>query len=405
MDGPNVIFEIEDGKPIIWVAVCTDDGRQIPTTEQQQKLFSYCIREYENMGNERFTPNWFAFVDGIILAGAFDSTGKILESPYKEIVERAKRNMLADEGKVFSQKAPETIFVALDKVNSNFFDGQLGTKISPDDTTYTRVFFTGEVKPGNKSEVVTQQESNQAYVVSSISYPRDETGAEIHLTPTDGRVYQAIASLYKQGITCMSYTAIHLETGKENRPAAIQIDKIKNSVWKLRRTEATIDNIREMELHFTYPVFRVKGMLLLAKELSCIINGRLVEDALEVIETPLLYQFADSRDQLTSAPRGILATGNRGSDAVFKLEDYMIRRILQKKGSKDRIDTKRKVKIRTIVLATVYKHTGDTKTRDKRETIKRIKNVLDANVREKVLLKYEVSKDETRIFLYYPYPL
>ena len=166
------------------------------------------------------------------------------------------------------------------------------------------------------------------------------------LTSYDKRVFIAVANLKAQGHDTITAEQIYKAMGNPKRPNADTIKKILQSVECISRGRVTIDNTEEAKMYTRYDRVKATFPLLTTEICSGYANGKVVDNAIKVLEVPRLLTFAEKRGQLTTVPLRLLESPISKTEANLLLEDYLFNRIARMRNSP---------KItRTILLETVY---------------------------------------------------
>ena len=166
------------------------------------------------------------------------------------------------------------------------------------------------------------------------------------LTVYDKWVWNACANLNEQGHKAFTAEQIYQAMGNEGRPNSKTKEKILDSVETLSRARVTIDNTEEHELYPNYD--RLKATFPLLDTEICIAysRGQIVEDAIRIIQSPKLFEFAEDRHQITKLPINVLESPLNKTEDNLLLSDYLLMRISKMRNSK--------YITRTILLDTIY---------------------------------------------------
>lgn len=144
------------------------------------------------------------------------------------------------------------------------------------------------------------------------------------LQPYDKRVYIAIAALYNQGNTVISYSQIYAAMGNKKRPSAKDIAKIDKSVTKMAEAWLTMNNNGEVKAKYKYKPWEYDAALLPLERMRSIINGVPVENAIHLFREPPLVTFAKERKQFTTFDIHVLDTPVSKTDQNIMIEDYLL---------------------------------------------------------------------------------
>ena len=188
------------------------------------------------------------------------------------------------------------------------------------------------------------------------------------LTSYDKRVFIAVANLKAQGHDTITAEQIYKAMGNPKRPNADTIKKILQSVECISRGRVTIDNTEEAKMYTRYDRVKATFPLLTTEICSGYANGKVVDNAIRVLEVPKLLTFAEKRGQLTTVPLRLLESPISKTEANLLLEDYLFNRIARMRNSP---------KItRTILLETVYQKCNVTSKMQKSRLPEKLERLL-----------------------------
>ena len=246
-------------------------------------------------------------------------------------------------------KRPGKVDIPIDKVNSTIWSLVQETT-GRQEKLSLKAERDGDEKPLN--------------IYYSIDFDELETaGIKItkRLTSFDKRVYVAVAALYNAGNKVISLTQIHYAMGNTGRPSEDQRQKINTSITKMRFANVFLDNVEESQ-RYNYPRFKAgtglyhEFYLLPVDRISAIINGQVVEAAIQVLKEPPLMTFARQRKQLTTITVKVLQSPLSKTEANLLIDDYLLERIAK---------AKRNSKGVKILYETLYK-AAQIKTKNQR---------------------------------------
>lgn len=179
------------------------------------------------------------------------------------------------------------------------------------------------------------------------------------LTIFDKNILDAISSLKLDGHNIITSTQIYKRMGNTSRPNLKDKEKILNSIKTMLRAIVTIDNTEETDLYPKYDKVKATFHLLPCEICEGYFKGKLIEEAIKIVEFPKIIAFAQQRKQVTLIPQSVLESPISKTDDNLLLTDYLITRIARMKNSK--------CITRTILLDTIYqKCTIDTKMKKSR---------------------------------------
>lgn len=227
-------------------------------------------------------------------------------------------------------------------------------------------------------EVIKKTKSRKPiYTMVSIDHSELE-GVQINgrreLTPFDREVHDAIVTLLIEGGN--QYITVNMiyqtMTGKSSAHCSPkQAEAISDSITKLMFSHAIIDATQEATVDKRISRARYDSNLLNAKRLTVSINGTTTE-AIQVLATPILYDYANQKNQIGRFDMKLLDSPLNKNEETIILEGYLRRRV----------DTIKKGSLApTILYETIYKQLDITagsqasynnKTKKIRDNVKRL---------------------------------
>lgn len=257
----------------------------------------------------------------------------------------------------------------------NLSPSVLGHKVQkidfPIDKVNSKVWKLLEQDTHGQIAIAAEKRSSkkQLNILYSINFDAldKEVSISRRLDPFDKRVYVAISALYKAGNVLISFSQIHSAMGYTTRPAKSDIERIRKSVYKMRRAIVYLDNAQEAAA-YRYERVQIDGPLLPAFMKSGIINGKPVDEALGLICEPPLMAFARGRKQITTIERKLLETPVSKTDQNLLIEDYLLERIARAKAGRQPAK---------ILFSTLYKETKITTSKQRQRAGEKIKAILD----------------------------
>lgn len=155
----------------------------------------------------------------------------------------------------------------------------------------------------------------------------DFTGLEEHISKSisyfDKRVMTAINTLWENSETNTTLSRVYTATGGKGRPAAVDIEKIKNSIVKQMKIVLTLSNKLEVDQGYNYDAFEYTGNLLLVRLLTAKKDNKTVEGRIQIYGKPPLIDFAKKRDQITTIPLKMLQAPINKTERNLAIEDYL----------------------------------------------------------------------------------
>lgn len=212
------------------------------------------------------------------------------------------------------------------------------------------------------------------------------------LTPYDKRVYIAAAALFNAGNDVITATQIFREMGNSSQPAPEQIQKIWDSLTKMRAAVIQLDNQKETETIKKYGIFKYDGQLLPFERISAYINNTLTDAAIHLFREPPLVSFARQRNQVTTITRKLLESPISKTEANLQLEDYLLERIGHMK--KPNSTTPKK-----ILFATIFNNCGIESRSQRSRAPEKIKRYLEWYKKNGWIQDYEMQDDGIQIIL------
>ena len=292
----------------------------------------------------------------------------------REAKEKAGLVSVEKDPRIIAKKA-EKLLYPLDKPNSKIWN-----MLAEADTSGQMYFRTGKTK--------------DVLVFYSINFDDLDPALKISkkLTPYDKRVYIAAAALFNAGNDVVTATQIFREMGNSAPPAPDQIQKIWDSLTKMRSAVIQLDNQKETETIKKYGVFKYDGQLLPFERISAYINNTLTDAAIHLFREPPLVSFARQRNQVTTITRKLLESPISKTESNLQLEDYLLERIGHMKKPKS--TTSRK-----ILFSTIFENCGIESRSQKSRAPEKIKRYLEWYKKNGWILDYEMQTDGIKIIL------
>lgn len=270
--------------------------------------------------------------------------------------------------------------------------------ITPVDKVSNKAFENGILYSNRLLPVAMEKRGSDKKVDTMVSISFDEMekrGVHIsgrkELTAYDREVHDAIITLFVNGKNeCVTPQMIY-QTMTGNDKVNIsknQAESISNSVTKLMYSSVTIDATKEAEA-FGFDTFKYSGNLLHAERVTATINNNVLE-AIHILRTPVLYEYADRKGQIGRFELKLLNSPVNKNEETITLQGYLYRRILSIKGNRKLSPT--------IVYDTIYKKlevsaASDGALRKKKAGVrKKIKDILDYWKKEKFIAGYVENK-------------
>lgn len=215
---------------------------------------------------------------------------------------------------------PASYITPIDKVSNKAFEGVLNS-----------------TEPIGVEVVKKAKSRKPIYTLVTIDIAELE-GVKINgrreLTAFDREVHDAIITLYVEGgNTYITVNMIYqMMTGKRGAHcSAKQAQAISDAITKLMFSHAVIDASQEAQLRGLDKA-KYDSNLLNAKRLTVSANGQTTE-AIKILDTPILFDYAERRNQIGRFDVKILDSPVNKTEENIVLDGYLRRRILSMKGS------------------------------------------------------------------------
>ncbi len=204
----------------------------------------------------------------------------------------------------------------------------------------------------------------------------------------DKITHDAVVSLYMDGNRVLSLDMLcRTITGKDN-VSTDHKQAVKESLIKLM---GTIIQIKGTYQGKEYTPFT--GNLIYAKIVTVNINGQIIEDAIEILDRPVLYSYSQSRNQVLSYPVSLLSAGGKSSTRATITKHVMLGRIERIKNSRERIKNPKNRISDCITYDAIY---DAAKARTKIEK-QRVRNLihkqLDDLIQQEYIIGYKIKSE------------
>ncbi len=321
--------------------------------------------------------------------------GEIPESPYKDLILRAKQRRKEYEETVNTVAEIEQAATELPRIISHPAEKLNYPLDKPNSVIWNLI--TG-ADPNGQLQLnidTSKKGSNQdAVIYYGINFDEIETGVTItkQLTPFDKRCYIAAAALFNAGNEIISATQIYKMMGNAGLPRSSDLQKINDSLTKMGAARVYIDNEREVKAAKGYRPFKYDAALLPFERISAYINGQLTDSAIRLFREPPLMTFARKRNQITTVSRQLLESPVSKTNANLLVDDYLIERIGHMKSGKGKAPRK-------ILFATLYKQCCITTAKQKQRAPEKIRRYLDYYKKCGWIKEYTTDADGITILL------
>ena len=175
--------------------------------------------------------------------------------------------------------------------------------------------------------------------------------------------------------------------GNEGSPSSNQIQKITDSLDKMRVIIIKLDNTTEKG---KYNKFTYDGSLLPFERLSVYINNKLCDSAIHLLKEPPIHYFATGRKQITKIPYSVLNVPHSQTEQTLAIENYLFARISHIKNGKGKTSNR-------ILLITIYKRIGAQTGKQKSDARTKIQKILDHLQSKKWIDGYTITREAITI--------
>lgn len=197
-----------------------------------------------------------------------------------------------------------------------------------------------------------------------VLYPEELPDTQKKLLPFDRRINNSIYNLQRVNGPYMTFAQVFKNAGLGDKPTEKQLERVKQSVDKQRKTTIKWDNKEEATAYNKQSTYmEYDGYLCpveIVTERKCF-NGKPVEGYIHTLKPMPLMEFANERKQISQVPNYVLALpkGVNATDLNIALIDYVAARIVRAKRENA-------TSVR-ILYNTLYKNI-DATTRQKQRT-------------------------------------
>jgi len=213
----------------------------------------------------------------------------------------------------------------------------------------TQKVFSGKLDSNESFSVITGRKGNKE-ISALLSIDFDDLGKDVLLEPFDKAVHAAVGSLYDAGNEYMTPQMIFkVQSGnKKSKITENNFHEISKSVQKCIDTKIELDASAEAAAYgFDKAKATYYGQLLMADRMKIVeLNGEVVE-AIHVYRKPILYEYAEMKNQVARIDLSLLDTPLNKTNEVLILQDYLLRRISAMKNPKSKLD-------KTILYKTIF---------------------------------------------------
>ena len=212
--------------------------------------------------------------------------------------------------------------------------------------------------PSDLLPIGVEKEGKERNIYYGVDFsPKEKNGVEQisigkKLTAFDRRVHDAIGTLYNAGNDIVSLTQISITMGGSDKPSSRMLDKIANSIDKMRAAQIVLDQSEDYAPYIKHEK-RYKGSVVASEYVDAKINGVFAQNAVHIFREPFLMTFARDREQITTIPREVIETDKRKTENNLAIESYLLERISRMKHNKTK-------SIKKILYSNMFKVTNIT---------------------------------------------
>lgn len=282
--------------------------------EQIEQLEHFIVEELKS-------PEYNGLEISDLLADlAGESEKPIPSEVWEKIIDGAGNRKIASALPATNITRADIVEYPIDKINSKIWN-----MFTTD--TDGRIRFAIPVQKNGAKNIIP--------VYYSINFDALESNMRVtrRLTQLDKRIYIAINALKSAGNDTITTTQIHYAMGFTKRPNSEQLEKYREEIIKMIGAIVFLDNKKEME-SYNYPHFEYFGSLLPAKGISSIVNGKVTENAIKIIDELPLVQYAKQHKQITTIDIKYLQSPFNKTENNLKIEDYLLERISRARNGK-----------------------------------------------------------------------
>lgn len=223
----------------------------------------------------------------------------------------------------------------------------------------------------------------------------EDTKAVKALDDYDRRVYDAVSTLYNAGNNIFSLNQIYKQmcgNDKTCNAKGTQKAKIKASLFKLSRAWIEIDQSQDYAPYIKESAGKIgvtySGQLLYFDTLACSVNGRHTDDAIRILQEPILFRLAKDRNQIATIPNEMLGVAKSLTPDYLAVENYLISRLARMQNKKTKSSDH-------ILYSAIYERVGAEK-KDKMKRKRAIDNafiILESYQKKGLIQGYKADKN------------
>lgn len=261
---------------------------------------------------------------------------------------------------------------------------------------YNRMFWNGIID-GNTKSGFDMKPPMGAIVMYRVNFDDlpDNVNFSKDITPFDKQVYTTAGSILWAGNQITTITQIYYQMGYRGKPAKKTLERIHESIEKMRFTHLWIDNDEETGKLKKRTHYHYDGYLLPAEIVTATVNGKLTDEAIHFLKTDLpLMAFAAERGEITTITQELRQLPISMTEKNLALHDELYTRLSIEKNRK------KKDKQCRMLLDTIYENMG--LTADQKVQRSRVKKniiaLLDHYKNNQFISRYVFEKDGITIY-------
>lgn len=250
---------------------------------------------------------------------------------------------------------PENFEIPVSKLHNTIFESLLNEKGQiPGQISFAsaKVFENGEDEEKLVSLNVGRPQDTNKLVLYAIDQDElNDFSISREIDSYDQRVYDAICTLYDCGNRIISFRQIHFTMGYTTEPSADNYKKLNESILRLSSTKIYIDETRDYKDYLPKDVqLKRRGRILNVTFRDVIVNGKVIETAISILEEPCLLEFSRRRKQIETIPRCVIEIKGQKTRKSLAIENYLLTRISRMKSAKrNNTQTSNKIRFDSII--------------------------------------------------------
>lgn len=296
---------------------------------------------------------------------------------------------------IIPQGTPEPIdFEEEKKLAFSAKGSNLGELKHPIDKINTYAFNFEEADETGIIEKALKIEGNKSKKQATLFYTAnfnalEELGFETvkRLTAKDRLIYNAVCTLYEAGYHIISDTMIYRLIGGKGKPGKSDRDFIFREMLKMGSIYVTYDNIEEHNLYGEKIELIQEGRHPIElKYKSAIANGKRVENAYYISETPFLYKISSAKNQITAYPSEAYAIPLNRTEQTVEIMLYLLDRISHIRNKTPNYSKK-------ITFNSIFEKAHITEKMERSRAKNKIQVMLEHWQKKEIFSKFTVEKD------------